>query len=1368
MGPLDKMDPENILLFFNSVAEQKIIGDFKNLSFLFSKNVYEQSVLLKELDSLNKLNEGEASLSLSDTIDKLLKEENMKLDGLVELWNITPNDIYLLKKIRKLKTKIERMKNSIIVIKKYIKNIDQLKDKTHMHVYQTQLDISIAKFLEIYNTPILLTDNDFLPNSGALGIMENVDITKENAELATIEANNLESLANSDPTYKDLYEQARDIATEKKIEYDQKKKYAAEYEATKNSKKQDGNKDTILDSDNSNNPILNAKIAYDKAIEAEKLAKQALEEAATLAAKSVLVNSDAVTEADSRAKKLVKDADIKMFDFYDKANIAEQKNADEINVDKNFKPLSYSDVKRKYLHLFNKKNIGILKDKKVQQQIINKLKTQKEKDFAEAFFKNYFNKEPLKITDEFKNEIANMVNIETVGNIFSIAEQLVSVMEESTYEQLIINKLEESKNRKFDETEKKQLKEHIHDHRQKQILDESTNTKVKTDTNLNPIFDTYIECLINGNNSDINCYVPTVETIAFQTVSKVAIELAQKYLTGYIQNLVGGNGKIVKELVEATYTAIDLGTNFEQVIERWEISTANRQGINLRSGVQARIVEIYEGKRPEPTRGFKNLANFHYDVTNPQTHLTIVRRLKPKKVIVHKPIDPLEIPPIQPEGEQDKQEESDEFMGIENNGVPIYAKVLKPIPQVIQHDDIVKIGDNYYRKKVTKKEIGIESLKKGEKDEGPIDIKDKKLQNKLDETFKSQLEAKAKAQGLEEKPQTEEGKHKSFSKNEVIDKPTGDGKDKSVSEDNVKAKDDVNKVKLHVVNKKIDVVPSDDSPPPQLKGFKQRLLHKIKNSRPVKAASDLLESADFHLHKIMAPVREMVHKIKSWYIFDNQFTKGALKFGKYVMRINGYMRYFSDSFGKLTTNLVKNMANFAIDSIHELAQNIILGAERTFAQNIILNASKKFRSKVIQGAAEVTAQKFEKFISNCAHNFLIDTVADLVGDKESTLNKIVKGTLGIVNSIADVFKKIDLISSAKDTILNWSANQLMINLGISLVDTMSNFASAILNTLPDEPLQAENQQHREQVANAIITGEKIITPFADAISGLLEPGGLSRFVYIMYNSGLNAQDYLVIGQPGASQPIVWLKDKLGKGVGASSMVIASILDPIIAIGKEIPGIIKSAITNLGTGIIGILQSIIGIFDVFAGSNNFISGIRTLYSSITTLGLDLWNSVKNIYEVIKIASLRTADIFLTGSWLGENIMNWLIPYENTAYNSLDIRTEIKQYLHQNMHVFDSGIYRYYTLQAPSYKKDNSQIFLYYDNMSNVYNSPPRDYYKIYTELDDDYIYNWVNIKDKIKVDHPELYNKIQEWQSLKQDAELKSQNKRYEILKNFQK
>jgi len=438
--------------------------------------------------------------------------------------------------------------------------------------------------------------------------------------------------------------------------------------------------------------------------------------------------------------------------------------------------------------------------------------------------------------------------------------------------------------------------------------------------------------------------------------------------------------------------------------------------------------------------------------------------------------------------------------------------------------------------------------------------------------------------------------------------------------------------------------------------------------------------------------------------------------------------------------------------------------KHSLAQGIILNVQKKITVKFAQGKIENAADTFQKLVSDSAHNFIINTVSDLFGDAESGLRGFVKGALGIMSSIGDAIKKINFIEQAKDTALEWTGAQLMTNLGINLVETMSNFAGAILDNLPDEPLQPENSAHRDKLVNAFIEGEKIITPLADAISGLLEPGGLTRFVYIMYNSNLNAENYIVIGQPGANNAIKWLKDNLVKGFSGASMVIAAVLDPIIAIGKEIPGLLKSALLNLGSSVLHALSAIPNIlkdiYGIFKGQlpTNYISGIQGIFVGIKNLGVDIWNAMQNVYAVIKIASLRTADIFLTGSWVGNKIMDWLVPYESYFMAKQNVRFKIYDYLNKNL-VRDDSFWRItHTLNVPNNQgKRTLQIPIeHWGNLK--YSDWAFEYFK--------------DLTGQIKNDHPELASYIDEWGDLmkrqKEEAKLNAKAARFNVLKNFKR
>jgi hypothetical protein len=257
----------------------------------------------------------------------------------------------------------------------------------------------------------------------------------------------------------------------------------------------------------------------------------------------------------------------------------------------------------------------------------------------------------------------------------------------------------------------------------------------------------------------------------------------------------------------------------------------------------------------------------------------------------------------------------------------------------------------------------------------------------------------------------------------------------------------------------------------------------------------------------------------------------------------------------------------------------------------------------------------------------------------------------------------------------------------------------------------------------------------------------------------------------------WLKNTLASGFGKGSMLLAAVLDPVMAIAREIPGLIKSALINLGSSVIKAIQSVVGIFQDIINlgkgqlSSNFVSGIQGVFKGIKDLGVDIWNAIKNVYEVIKIASLRTADVFLSGYWIGNKIMDWLVPYEPFFKEKQNVRIKIFDYLNKNLKMERESLgedipmfVTTYTLSLPSLPKNKRQLRVPIGDWGNLKDSDKGS--KFFKE-----------VQEMIKNDHPQLASYIEEWSDYLEKERLekegeeskeKEKNNRYKLLKNFKK
>jgi hypothetical protein len=338
-----------------------------------------------------------------------------------------------------------------------------------------------------------------------------------------------------------------------------------------------------------------------------------------------------------------------------------------------------------------------------------------------------------------------------------------------------------------------------------------------------------------------------------------------------------------------------------------------------------------------------------------------------------------------------------------------------------------------------------------------------------------------------------------------------------------------------------------------------------------------------------------------------------------------------------------------------------------------------------------------------------------------------------------------------------SSDYLFKNLGINLVASVNKIISAIslkLDISPSdidtkEPLVPPSQEQVEIVGETFEKAGKILTPFADAVSGLLHPGGFSRFIYILYNSELKPDEFVVIGQTDKTNYGFFERKFINfftSQFGKISMAISTILDPIFTLVKDIPYLIQSA-GNAFISMVNSIGSIIqGVKDILHG--NIRAGGNAFYNAFTEFGRiikvvfnQFKDTITKILKTIQISFYRLADVIFTGNlWgFGDRIINWLLPIPN---KKKEITKKILQYFETNI----KGIPKYYQEKKSGgyfFGIDVSRTYRFYGILKgNLWYDPWSLFNQHMTELG--FIPDELRALLKDNHEHPDLNKLIQDW------------------------
>jgi hypothetical protein len=389
--------------------------------------------------------------------------------------------------------------------------------------------------------------------------------------------------------------------------------------------------------------------------------------------------------------------------------------------------------------------------------------------------------------------------------------------------------------------------------------------------------------------------------------------------------------------------------------------------------------------------------------------------------------------------------------------------------------------------------------------------------------------------------------------------------------------------------------------------------------------------------------------------------------------LNAKLMKFTSALGDLSTQFVKAMAKWVEEAALLLVSQIAItgsdGQEQSIAGfGIILAGARKIVDKITdQGGKKVNefAEYVGSFVKQKTRNIVFDIAEDkILGKKETggwlrwSFDWIKTGVIKILGAVNFVSDKLDQI---QNSIASSSAEMWNKFVGINLTASVGKMIADVIDGIPEE-IDENDQTHRDALGKAFEKAGKTITPFVDAVQGILKPGGISRFVYIMAKNKETYANYIVFGTQNLPSALQMIRKGILTILESYSMKLAVIADLAVSVVKEIGTIMKSMISNGFEVLKGLLEQISNVASFLAsgtgpgGSSFSLKGVRKIWSALSSITGDFIQSFKNLFDVFKLGFLRWVDITISDDWWGlgwvkNKVMNMAIPqnFDNQAEN-----------------------------------------------------------------------------------------------------------------------
>jgi hypothetical protein len=396
--------------------------------------------------------------------------------------------------------------------------------------------------------------------------------------------------------------------------------------------------------------------------------------------------------------------------------------------------------------------------------------------------------------------------------------------------------------------------------------------------------------------------------------------------------------------------------------------------------------------------------------------------------------------------------------------------------------------------------------------------------------------------------------------------------------------------------------------------------------------------------------------------------------------LNAKFTKFANALGDLTTQFVKSMARWVEDSARLLISQFPSEQQVIFGFGKILEGANKIVNKIaenVNNKVDIVAKHVGDYVKQKTRNFVFDIAEDkILGNEKSgwlrwTFDKVKTCVLQIVGGVNVISDKLDEIQNA---LANKSASMWNEFVGINLVKSFGKMIADVMGNIPEK--MNENQpptdDQKEQLGQAFKKAGKIITPFVDAIQGILKPGGISRFVYIMLQNKETYDQYIVIGRQDSSETVKWIRHGILHLMKSSLMHLAIVSDLAVSIVMNIGSIMKSLVSNGIDVIKGFIEQIMNVGSFLtsgvmsgapdgsqqpSGQVKFsMSGFKGMWSAISNLSSDFLNAFSEIFQVFKLGILRWVDTEISDGfwglgWVKNKGINLVIPqnFYNSAQN-----------------------------------------------------------------------------------------------------------------------
>lgn len=995
------------------------------------------------------------------------------------------------------------------------------------------------------------------------------------------------------------------------------------------------------------------------------------------------------------------------------------KNKDDISPPKN----EIDDLKKKYPYIFQSKNIGILFDTKIQESILNRLNTDQRKS-AERFFKRYFQQGKSKIInwEDLKNDIVvASITDSTIEQIISMTNTTTKVINRSMTD-VLIRQIEINGGKTLTQAEKDRLYKHIE---QQQLADETkfknplmeTYVECLVEPNGRNCFIPTVQAIVLQTATR-----GLMELFKNLTVSNFASLGAISKAFQYV-SVVSSTYEALADATTPTEAAATAPPKTQDPQIR--VRLADKDAARTRSG-DTHFSYIWMTPKQQRTAGaetdVRNLRDNTYIIRvekgrKPATKeeqqqlqsepkvLQETKVLQEPKVVLQAAPKPVKVvfadKDVHPTRSGDThfstvvmtpkqqrmaaaEEDVHNFSGDKDD------LIVRVKPARDQSTAEPKVAEATKEPKVvaTTKEPKVAAIKEPKiaaKDQSDVvEIDGKKFERKSAEeehfvfnpkenfrNFAKGLKASIIGKNRESLTKTD----REFEEEQLREKM--DAKSEN--------KDDKFDIKFQKKDGKIQedsasVNGKDDQKPEKIEGFdfteyKERFLNYYQSSKIYT-----------YVHKPLQSVYEGMVDLKNWRpISVRDFITNWRSIPMVPLAILGQIykgmtwlnakcTKFANALGDLTTEFVKSMAKWVEDSAKLLISQITItttdGQEQAiFGFGKILDGASKIVSKIATNGgknADRFAEYVGQFVKQKTRNFVFDIAEDKILGKNGSgwlrwsFDMVKTGVLKIVGAVNFISDKLDDIQNA---LASKSASMWNAFVGINLVESFGKMIADVVENIPQNINENEpTDDQKEQLGKAFEKAGKIITPFVDAIQGILKPGGISRFVYIMIRNKEAYENYIVFGRQDIPEMAKWIRQGILHFMESVIMKLAVVSDLAVSIVMNVGNIMKSLVSNGIDVIKGFFEQIMNAGSFFAsgvgraasgslparpeGSQMpfqaqtpsepvkfSISGFRRMWSAISNLTSDFLNAFTEIFQVFKVGVLRWVDTAISDDWWG---------------------------------------------------------------------------------------------------------------------------------------